>query len=58
MTKYVTSLPVIAFTHEGNDYILHEGQTLELPDCDHVKNLVAKGNIKEAENVKPPKNSK
>jgi hypothetical protein len=55
MKKYINTFGLIAFTHEGTDYISNKGDTTELPDCDYVKNMVAKGNLKEEKTPKTQK---
>jgi len=43
--KYINVFGIIAFTHEGKDYISDKGDTVNLPKCDYVSKLVKKGFI-------------
>lgn len=45
MKKYINNHGILAFTHEGEDYISNIGDEIELPDCEYVKCLEAKGYI-------------
>ena len=45
MDKYKNIHGLLAFSHEGKDYISDKNDIIELPDVDHVKTLVKKGYI-------------
>jgi len=45
MDKYKNVHGILAFSHEGKDFISGKDDTIELPDSSHVKTLVRKGYI-------------
>lgn len=44
--KYKCMLPVVCFSHNGKDFIIHKNDEVELPeDSEHVKTLNSLGHI-------------
>lgn len=41
------------FEHEGKEYALHQGNTYDLPVCDHVNNLIQQGRLIKTLKISP-----
>jgi hypothetical protein len=52
MTTYKNNHGIIAFTHEGKDYISHEGDEMLFPETDYIKSLEYRGYISKVEKSK------